>query len=176
MSNNQDKINDAFKKFNQRMDELKANLPAILAKEAENDTLDNFKKESFNGVPWQKRKGKDQARNLLVKSGALRRSPQVYGYKSNGFTLGSDLPHAAVHNYGLTIKRSARSETFTRNRATKGIKKGQFRKGTNAGQGFTFKAYQYKMPQRQFIGDNIGLRTRLYKAAKEEYLKIIAKP
>lgn len=175
MSNKQ-KIDDAFNKFNNRIDELKRVLPTILANEAVNDTLENFKKESFNGMPWQKRKGKDQARNLLVKSGALRRSPQVYGYKSNGFILGSDLPYAAVHNYGLTIKRSARSETFTRNRATKGIKKGQFRKGTNIGQGFSFKAYQHKMPQRQFIGDNIGLRTRLYKAAKEEYLQIIAKP
>lgn len=176
MATNQQKIDQAFNQFNQKIEEVRRALPTILANEALNETLDNFKNESFNSIPWKKRADKkDQNRDLLVKRGILRRSPQTYAYRSNGFTLGSDQPHAAVHNYGLQINRASRSETFVRNRVEKGIKKGKFKKGTNDGQGFTFKAFKYNMPKRQFIGDSVALRKRLNNAALEEYRQIMNK-
>lgn len=169
---NKNVIKLAFQDFRNRVDELERVLPTVLANEAVNETLDIFKEEAFDGKPWQKRKGKAD-NPLLQKSGALRRSPQVYGYKQRGFTLGSDLPYAAVHNWGLRIQRKARSETFVRNRIKKGINKGRFRKGNTDGQGMSFKQYQYYMPQRQFIGNTLRLRLRLYKAAKEEHKQIM---
>lgn len=175
MATNQQKIDQAFDQFNQKIEEVRRALPTILANEALNETLDNFKNQSFNGIPWQKRKDRRESRNLLVKSGALRRSPQTYAFRSNGFTLGSDLPYGAVHNYGLEIIRTSRSETFVRNRVEKGIKKGRFKKGTNDGQGFTFKAFKYNMTKRQFIGDSVSLRKRLNNAALEEYRQIMNK-
>lgn len=169
---NKNTIKLAFDNFRNKVDELERVLPQVLANEAVNETLDVFKDEAFDGKPWEKRKGKGD-NPLLQKSGVLRRSPQVYGYRRNGFTLGSDVRYAPVHNWGLRIQRKARSETFVRNRVTKGIKKGRFARGTNQGRGFTFKSYQYNMPQRQFIGNTLRMRLRLYKAAKEEYKQIM---
>ena len=172
---NQQKIDQAFERFNQRIRELEQILPQVLANEAINDVIENFETESFNNTPWPKRKDKKDLRKLLVKSGILRRSPQVYGFRARGFTLGSDIPYASVHNNGEIVNKMARSETFTRNRITKGIKKGRFRKGVESGQGFSFKAYSYKMPMRRFIGDSTKLRRRLYNAGQQEYLNIMNK-
>ncbi|MES2651279.1 MAG: phage virion morphogenesis protein [Bacteroidota bacterium] len=173
MPSNQQKINDAFAQISQKMDDLQRILPQILANESVEEVLSNFENESFDGKKWEERKDKSEAsRSLLVKHGHLKRSPQVYGFRSNGWKLGSDIPYAAAHNNGLTIKRTARSETFVRERYKKGVKRGSFKKGTTDGQGFSFKAYSFKMPMRRFIGDTIAMRTRLYKVAKQEYLKI----
>ena len=179
MSNYQQKIDQAFAKFKSNIDELQRILPQVLANEAVDDVLNNFDTESFNGMKWQETKSKD-GRKILVRRGFLKRSVQVYGTSNNGFKLGSDLPYAAVHNNGLTIKRARRSETFQRNRVKKGnlkkgIKKGQFAKGTSNGQGFSFKAYSFKMPMRKFIGETVALRVKLYRTAKQEYLRIFNK-
>lgn len=169
---NHDKIEQAFRLVYEKIQQLETVLPEILANEAVNDVIDNFESESFNGTPWPKRQDKKNPRKLLVRSGILRRSPQVYAFRAKGFTLGSDVPYAAVHNDGAEIVRSERSETFVRNRYTKGIKKGRFSKGSSPGQGFTFKTYTYNMPRRRFIGDSSKLRRRLYSTAQNEYQRI----
>lgn len=107
-------------------------------------------------MPWKKRRrngrGK-QNRAILVQSGRLRNS--IRGTVSGtDVTFGSDVPYAAVHNNGGTITRYARSETFVRRRISKGKRKGQFKKGTDAGRGITFKGGQTTMPKRQFIGES----------------------
>lgn len=170
---NKNVIGLAFAEFKGKVDELERILPQVLANEAVNETLDIFSEQAFDGKPWAQRKKSKATNPILQKTGALRRSPQVYNYRARGFTLGSDLPYAAVHNWGLSIQRFARSETFLRNRVKKGAKKGQFKKGTTNGQGMSFKQYRYQMPQRQFIGNTLRLRLRLYKTAKQEYLNIM---
>lgn len=124
---------------------------------------DNFRMQGWQGAsftPWApiKRKG-----TILVKTGALRRG---FNYTNNGngeVMFYNKIIYASVHNQGLSLKHYARTETFTRNRHTKGIKAhyfggmGAFKKGTAQGLGnpdfkggLSFKEYVVKMPVRQF--------------------------
>jgi len=79
-----------------------------MANVAKNDFLDNFKKESFDGRAWQKRKSDKQAgRNLLVKTGRLRRdvSNSVSAGTKNSnlsYTLIVNNPYAEYNNEGTT--------------------------------------------------------------------------
>lgn len=65
------------------------------------------------------------------------------------------------------INKAARSETFVRNRYTKGPKSkafggmGLFKKGTTAGKGLTFKAHSVTIPQRQFMGKSAMLNAKI---------------
>ena len=77
-----------------------------IANTAKNDFLANFKKESFDGRAWQKRKSDKQAgRNLLVKTGRLRRDVSnsvAEGHKNSNlsYTLVVNNPYAAFNNEG----------------------------------------------------------------------------
>jgi phage gpG-like protein len=77
-----------------------------MANTAKNDFLDNFKKESFEGKPWKKRKSDKQAgRKLLVKTGRLRRDVSnsvAEGHKNSNlsYTLIVNNPYAAFNNEG----------------------------------------------------------------------------
>lgn len=87
----------------------------------------------------------------LRDTGALEHSvlqPQV---DSQSVTFGSNLPYAAIHQFGGEIRRAARSEIFKRNRISRGPRRGQFKGGTQAGRGMTFKDYVIKMPARPFL-------------------------
>lgn len=135
-------------KLTRTLDEL----PLIVGNAAVNYSLDAFAKQAWEGKPWDKRKSKkDTGRSLLVKSGRGKRSVRVIRTAPGLVVVGSDIPYMRVHNEGETIRRAARSETFTRNRYTKGDKKGKFKRGTKDGQGMSFKAYSFKMPQRTFL-------------------------
>jgi hypothetical protein len=87
------------------------------------------------------------------------------------------VPYARVHNEGETINRPARSETFVRNRYTKGPKskyfggQGAYKKGTTPGQGLSFKAYSYQMPARPFLKNTPALRAHLRNVAITELRK-----
>lgn len=52
--------------------------------------------------------------------------------------------------FGGDVQRFARSETFVRNRKTRGINKGQFKKGTTAGRGMTFGEHVAHYPARDY--------------------------
>jgi phage gpG-like protein len=77
-----------------------------MANTAKNDFLNNFKTQSFNGKAWQKRKStKDVGRNLLVKSGRLRRDVSnsvSAGHKNSNlsYTLVVNNPYADYNNEG----------------------------------------------------------------------------
>ena len=77
-----------------------------MANTAKNDFLNNFKTQSFNGTAWKKRKStKDAGRNLLVKSGRLRRDVSnsvSTGHKNSNFsyTLVVNNPYAGFNNEG----------------------------------------------------------------------------
>lgn len=118
-----------------------------------NFALDNHRKQAYVDEAWPARKGKQKGRSraLLVKTGRLRRAHrfQVTEYGARYY---NDTPYAAVHNFGGTIRRTARSETFVRNRHTTGKRAGRYSRGTAQGRGQTYRAYSYQMPRRQFIG------------------------
>ena len=86
----------------------------------------------------------------LSLTGRLRRSFTVKA-ESDSVAVGTNVVYAAIHQLGGTIKQGARSELFTRNRYVRGEKKGQFKKGTKAGRGLTFKGSEGAIPARPFL-------------------------
>jgi phage gpG-like protein len=171
MSNN---VNGIFNQIRNQLERKLSQLPAIVGNEVVNYSLDAFEKQSWEGKAWDKRKSKkDTGRALLVKSARLKRSIRIIRSTLNSVTVGTDVPYARVHNEGERINRQARSETFVRNRYLKGPKSkmfggmGAFKKGTKEGEGLSFKAYSYNMPQRQFLGNTPALRARIRKVVIE---------
>ena len=78
----------------------------------------------------------------------------------NGFNikLSTNLPYAAIHQYGGQIKQGARSESFKRARYKAGSKKGKFKKATakqkatqTVQQGMTFGARTITIPARPYL-------------------------
>ncbi len=174
---NQQNIDAFFADFTRRVEEVKRILPDIVGTEVVNSAQDNFRTESFFGEKWPARKDKKNKRKLLVKTGALQRSPRIIQSMPGLVSVGSDVPYAEVHNEGGVINRSARSETFIRNRYKTGKKgemfggMGAFRKGTTAGKGQTYKAYSYSMPMRKFLGNHPKLKRHLEDTIKEVVLE-----
>lgn len=173
---NQQNIDLFFQQFALRVQAIQQKLPDIIGTEAINSATDNFRDESFFGEKWKPRKDKRNKRKLLIKSGTLHRSPRVIKSQPGLVIVGSDVPYAAIHNNGGAINRTARSETFVRNRYRTGAKgkmfggMGAFRKGTTSGQGHTYKSYVINMPQRQFIGAHPQLLNRLKRIIQQEVL------
>lgn len=166
---NQQNIQQFFAQFQQKVNAVQQRLPDIIGTEVVNSSLDNFRSESFFGEKWEERKDKKNKRKLLIKTGTLQRSPRIVSSMIGHVVVGSDIPYASVHNNGGTINRTARSETFVRNRFKNGTKKGLFKRGTTAGQGMTFKAYSYSMPVRKFLGSHPKIKSHLLKVIKEEF-------
>ncbi len=170
---NQQNIADFFADFTKRVNEAQRILPDIIGTEVVNSALDNFRSESFFDEKWPARKDKKNTRKLLIKTGTLQRSPRIFRSQPGLVVVGSDVPYAAVHNNGEEINRKARSETFVRNRYTRGKKKGAFKRGTSTGQGLSFKAYSYNMPVRKFLGSHPILKQHLQSIIRDELTKSI---
>lgn len=102
---------------------------------------------------WQvSRRAQKEHGQTLLRSGRLMKSVTDPNVSAAGIVFGSALPYAGIHQEGGEIHFAARSELFIRNRRVKDNKaKGQFRKGTKKGQGFTRKAYTVRMPARPYI-------------------------
>jgi phage gpG-like protein len=112
------------------------------------------------GNKWlpSKRAQKQQGQTLLD-TGRLVSSIQVR-VNQNGNDIeiiaGSNLPYAAIHNFGGVISRSPRSSLTVQKRYTRGPNKGKFKKmsereKSKIGKGHTFGAYQIKMPARPYL-------------------------
>ncbi|MEZ2337678.1 phage virion morphogenesis protein [Mucilaginibacter sp. RCC_168] len=158
-------------KLTRTLDEL----PLIVGNAAVNYSLDAFAKQAWEGKQWDKRKSKkDTGRSLLVKSGRGKRSIRIIRTAPGLVVVGSDIPYMKVHNEGGKISRAARSETFVRNRFSRGDKKGKFKRGTTSGQGLSFKAYSFNMPQRTFLKGTplfIAAMKRVIRAELQKALK-----
>jgi phage gpG-like protein len=162
--------------LNRKFKRALAGLPPVIGAEAVNWSQERFVQQNWIGSteqPWQpriyNRKGKGRA--ILIQSGRLWRSIRIISTEEMRVTIGTDVPYAAIHNYGGQIHQAARSETFTRNRKVRGINKGQFKRGTSPGRGFTLGERVINMPQRQFIGSSPDLIRRLNEAAQRHISK-----
>lgn len=175
MSSNSDKINLWFDKFDRKF----ATFPNIIAETAVEYYQERFSQGNWNGVPWQKRKDKKPHR-LLMKSRNLFRSihpsevtPEIVRIRAGS----PQVKYARIHNEGGVINKAARSETFVRNRYTRGKKAkafggiGLYKKGTTAGKGLTFKAHSITMPKRQFMGVSSALNLRIMNRLKAAFNK-----
>ncbi|ADY51526.1 hypothetical protein Pedsa_0954 [Pseudopedobacter saltans DSM 12145] len=167
MSNQfQIQLENFFARFNQHFDEA---VPTIIAETANEYYRESFVKKSFDGKPWPalSKNYKPKRGTMMVRSANLINSirPGVVSPSLVTSRAGSTkVPYARVHNEGEQISRTARSETFMRNRYKAGNKKGKFKRGaTYNTKGYTFKAYSYNMPQRQFMGHAKELNQRIVK-------------
>lgn len=72
-------------------------------------------------------------------------------YSENSAEVGSNKSYAAIHQFGGTIRQSARSSSYKQNRYTSGRRKGKFKKGTSAGQGHSYRSRTIRIPARPFL-------------------------
>jgi phage gpG-like protein len=160
------KLDEALKKFEQ----VKKTLPEVLANDAQRFFMASFRKEGWDdgGIkPWEPRKNessKDKGRNLLVKTGRLRRA---VANSLRGVTWGLikfvvDVPYAIVHNEGGTFTRKQHVRGVYSSRTVEHT--GIFR-GTKTKQRIDkreseviVKANNATYPQRKFMGDSLTLR------------------
>lgn len=172
------KLEDLLSQIEKPLAETLRNLPPILGNEVVNFAHDNFDRQSFNGIAWQKRKnptkwGKrdDEGRSLLIQTGKLRRSIRVSQILQDRVKItagGADVPYAKAHNEGVSGMVEQNVKPFTR-RSKKGKMHGV--------DGFTRTIYQ-NIPKRQFISgtnESPELRNRLKDIVKKELSKVFNK-
>lgn len=124
-----------------------------------------------SGIPWAKPRTPNPKRvRTLTVSGHLRDSIRYQLRGRDAVAIGTNKEYAAIHQLGGTSTQGARSELFVRNRYKRGAKKGQFKKGTKAGQGFTFGERKINIPARPFLGLSAGDAAELTKIVND-YLR-----
>ncbi len=167
LNKNMHALNAFFAKLDHK---ISIEVPRVVARTATEYFRESFRTKSFNGSAWAPVKKVKKKGSLMIKSGALYRSiqPALVSPSRVVISAGSSrVPYAKIHNEGGKIERSARSETFVRNRYVRGAKSkyfggmGAFKKGTTPGNGLSFKAYTITMPKRQFMGHTPELNRRI---------------
>jgi phage gpG-like protein len=137
---------------------IKNEVPRKVAQVVQNHFLDNFKKESFDGQAWQKRKNQDEGRNLLVKSGALRKSIRVASATWQKIVIASDVPYAQIHNEGAVTHPTVTPKM----RAFAWQKYKQTGQSKWKGLALTKKSkLTVPIPKRQFMGMDNALNTKI---------------
>lgn len=184
-------LSDFFKKLD-RLEKVYKTMPRTAGIIAINFTKERFRAQNwinYSTEPWAKRresrrqKRKNAGRNLLVKTGRLRRSPRIVRMGSDYVIIGSDVPYAKVHNQGfsgtVTIPAHARkiyqehkekTGTFsikTRRENTRTVRKVG---GTVQVKSFTKKL---KIPRRQFLGPSIVVERQIQRQITADIIKAI---
>lgn len=159
MAKKLDDLKDDLKK----LEDFFSKLPAHIVSKYRQFVNNNFKKESFEDQTvekWPARAKSDKnekkrgKRNLLVKSGALRRSIEVKIVKeAAGWVIiaSSDMPYAKIHNEGLQASYTAKVKAHNR--------------VSSKGKGYKVSAHSrkvnFKMPKRQFMGVSAAFDSEL---------------
>ena len=147
---------------------LKQELPKQLQNEALRYFVRNFDAQRWDGVPWQPRVDRSNARKLLVRRGQLRRA--LAGSKREAtfsrirfsvFVQSKDgYNYSEIHNEGGTIQKKARTATlgFRERRGTNGqmvfAKVGAIRKAATLLQDVHIGAHTITIPRRRFLGES----------------------
>lgn len=141
----------AFKAYKERY-------PRIVGNMAVNFFKDSFRRQGFikdtSLERWDPRKvnpKKGGKRNILVKSGALRRSVRIIRSGPGYVVVGSDLPYAKIHNEGGTIRGTFRVRQYNRKSFTRTWKGKRQKVKASTVSNHTRKV-NTEIPQRQFIG------------------------
>ncbi|WP_448529165.1 phage virion morphogenesis protein [Raineya sp.] len=141
------------------------NLPKNIGNVVLEHSIDNFRKQSFDKQPWQMRKDGDTSRNLLVLSGKLRRSLRVSEANWRKIVISSDLAYAKIHNEGGKIPVTAKMKKFFWAKY-KSTKKPHWK--TLA----TTKKTHLQIPQRQFVGIDDALKSKIQTIYYDTFNKI----
>jgi phage gpG-like protein len=129
-------------------------------------TNENFRKQAFDGTPWQLRKDKDTSRNLLVQSGRLRRSIRLVDASFKRIVVASDLNYAKIHNEGGKIPVTAKMRKFFWARYYTSGKKSHWK-----ALALTSKK-QLIIPKRQFLGVDRSLQNKINQEFTSFFSKI----
>lgn len=143
-----------------------------------NSVQENFRREQApDGTPWTPlRPGtiKDRLRARRSAKGILRRSGMLYGsiawqLEGDGVRVGASTAYAAIHQFGGSIDRKARSGTVWHGRLRKGVAGRRFAKKTNKTSTATpvqIGAHTITMPARPFLGVSPTDERRILEAAE----------
>lgn len=159
MNNNERNINKWFENFKHRLD---VTVPNIVAETAVEFYQNTFKKQAWDGKPWQalnpkyaskKTRGKGR---ILTASGILMRSIRPTTVKPARVTISAGnnkVPYAKIHNTGGRVKglvkvRSHSNSNFMGTGRTVKIKAHS-------------RMLNYFMPRRQYMGHSRFLNTIL---------------
>lgn len=166
MNKNEAKINKWFANFEHRFNTA---VPNIIAETAVEFFQDTFKKQAWDGVPWQPLSVKYSAKKtrgkgrILRSSGAMQSTirPSIVSANRVRITAGNaQVPYARVHNEGLQVTGSYKVRSFVNSNFMGKGKSVQIKQHT--------RSVNYKMPRRQFMGHsqylNQLLITKLTKA------------
>ena len=145
------------------------NLPRLIATEAVNFSKQRFVSQNWvdhTTKTWQARKrprgSKARSRGaILVSSGRLKRSIRKVTVSKNIVIIGTDVPYAAAHNYGVRQNVTVKSHTRT----------------SHTGKTYSVQSHTKNMnlPQRQFMGESQALVNRIERTATAEIMRGIQK-
>lgn len=143
-------------------------------------TDDRFREQGWkdeNLQPWQQRKNNaDPGRNILVKSGALRRGNRIVSTTDHSVTIGNDVAYAKANNEGfhgtVTVKAHTR-KAFSKSKEVRGTtKKGNPRMQTVLKPigDIQVKSFTRNMnvPERRFMGESATLRNNIKQLITDE--------
>ncbi len=144
-----DAVRERLGKIAARADNLSPIMRAIGERVTEQTKLRfNAGGPAPDGTGWLPvKRPSPKARGVLRVSDQLRDSIRFQLMGNNAVAIGTNKVYAAIHQFGGTIVRGARSELFVRNRVNN-----RFAKGTTAGRGFTFKNHSIGIPARPYLG------------------------
>jgi phage gpG-like protein len=173
-----------FQEVAKQLSKLIRNFPIAAANEAVNYFVVSFDREAWEGKSWEKRKANfleksSSRRNLLVKSGRLRRSIRRVANSVGYARVATDVPYAKIHNEGGTIIQTptAKQRAFfshvaegffdSKNDPNKWAEGHKFISMSKA------KQLTINLPQRQFMGDSQQLNNLIKQKMDGEFRKII---
>lgn len=110
-------------------------------------------------LPWRPRRGKEKnrrRRNILIKTGALRRSIRILSSGLGMVKIGTNLPYSKIHNEGGTINTTQSVKAHTRRQHTR-MQGGEGKKRrrqvvSEAKVKAHTRKVNTKIPRRRFVG------------------------
>lgn len=166
---------DYIQKLN-RLRKLYDKFPNMAAIEAVNFSKERFVRKNWvdktpkpwkkpNPVPawvptaWRKKGG-----SLLIGkgSGRLKRSIRKTNVTRNSATIATDVPYAQIHNEGGVVKQNITIKAHSRQRKGRSHRVKEYK-----------RKRQFKIPQRQFIGESAILLRRIERMVQREMTEIL---
>lgn len=166
---------DFIAKLN-RLTKLYRKFPAMAGIEAERFSKERFVyKNWFDKTPqpwkkpepvpeWVPREWRKKGGSLMIGkgSGRLKRSVRRLKVTRNSVTIGTDVEYAQIHNEGGTIKQNITIKAHSRKR-----------KGREENVKEYKRKREFKIPQRQFIGESALLLRWIERVVEREITEIL---
>lgn len=164
------KFNEAKKivKDMQKASEEIADMVTIMGVYAVNFYKKSFDNQGFTDETlelWKKRKSKrdNNGRNILIKTGRLKRSLTTKKLGRYQVKIVSNVPYAVIHNEGGNINKKERSHILNFNEGGK-FQRQRTRKQRNEtsySQKVNVSSHSIKIPKRQFVGYSSQLARKI---------------